>query len=106
MSTHCFGPFRLDAPRGLLHAGSQQIVLAPKAFDTLRVLVEHAGSVLSKSDLMDRVWPDHHVDENNLAQNISIVRKALASFDPKTEYVQTMPRRGYRFVAPVAVDAA
>jgi pimeloyl-ACP methyl ester carboxylesterase/DNA-binding winged helix-turn-helix (wHTH) protein len=99
-----FGPFRLDAPQGLLFAGSEEIVMTPKAFDTLRVLVERAGSILSKDELMDRVWPESHVDENNLAQNISLVRKTLANVDPKTEYVQTLARRGYRFVVPVATQ--
>jgi pimeloyl-ACP methyl ester carboxylesterase len=99
-----FGPFRLDAVQGLLWAGPEEVVLTPKAFATLRVLVERAGSVLSKTELMEHVWPECHVDENNLAQNISLVRKTLAGFDPKTEYVQTLARRGYRFAAHV--DAA
>ncbi|HYI08771.1 MAG TPA: alpha/beta fold hydrolase [Thermoanaerobaculia bacterium] len=100
-----FGRFRLDPAQGLLSSDAGEISLTPKAFDTLRVLVESAGSVLSKQELIDRVWPDATVDENNLAQNISLVRKALASADPATEYVQTLPRRGYRFVAPVERSA-
>jgi pimeloyl-ACP methyl ester carboxylesterase/DNA-binding winged helix-turn-helix (wHTH) protein len=97
-----FGPFRLDPAQGLLSTPAGEIALAPKAFETLRVLVESAGTVLSKRDLLDRVWPDTFIDENNLAQNISLVRKALAAADPSIEYVQTIPRRGYRFVADVS----
>ena len=108
MNVYRFGPFRLDARQGLLSSPAGEISLTPKAFDTLRVLVENAGVVLSKNDLLERVWPDTIVDENNLAQNISLVRKALAGADPSTEYVQTVPRRGYRFVnvAPAAEAVA
>jgi pimeloyl-ACP methyl ester carboxylesterase len=94
-----FGPFSLDAGQGILSRGFDEIALTGKAFDTLRFLVENAGRVISKRELIDGVWPDSHVEDNNLAQNISLVRKTLASFDATTEYVQTLPRRGYRFVA-------
>jgi len=103
-SGYRFGPFLLDAGQGLLYAGKREVVLAPKAFATLQFLVERAGSVVTKEELMDRVWPETHVDDNNIAQNVSIVRKALADHDPATEYVQTLAKRGYRF--KVAVDAA
>ncbi|HYK00542.1 MAG TPA: alpha/beta fold hydrolase [Thermoanaerobaculia bacterium] len=106
MNVFRFGRFRLDPAQGLLSSDAGDIPLTPKAFDTLRVLVESAGTVISKRDLLDRVWPDAHVDDNSLAQNISLVRKALAASDPATDYVQTLPRRGYRFVAPVTRDAA
>ena len=101
MNAYQFGPFRLDAAQGLLSTSAGEITLPPKAFDTLRVLVESAGVVLTKRELLDRVWPDTFVDENNLAQNISLVRKALGNVDPSVEDVQTIPRRGYRFVANV-----
>lgn len=102
MNVYQFGPFRLDAGQGLLSTPEGEITLAPKAFETLRVLVESSGTVLTKRELLDRVWPDTFVDENNLAQNVSLVRKALAAADPSVEYVQTIPRRGYRFVADVS----
>jgi len=105
MNVYHFGPFRLDASQGMLSSPAGDVALTPKAFDMLRVLVESAGTVLSKKDLLDRVWPDSFVDENNLAQNISLVRRALAASDPATEYVQTIPRRGYRFVGAVTTDA-
>jgi pimeloyl-ACP methyl ester carboxylesterase len=106
MNVFRFGRFRLDPSQGLLSSDAGDVPLTPKAFDTLRVLVESAGTVISKRDLLDRVWPDAHVDDNSLAQNISLVRKALAAADPSTEYVQTLPRRGYRLVVPVTRDAA
>jgi pimeloyl-ACP methyl ester carboxylesterase len=101
MKTYRFGPFILDPVQGILSAGLREIPLGGKAFETLVFLVENAGRVVSKSELIDRVWPDSHVGENNLAQHISLVRKTLAACDPKTEYVQTMARRGYRFAAVV-----
>ena len=94
-----FGPFRLDPRQGLLFAGPREVALTPKAFATLQVLVERAGTVVTKKELMERVWPETHVDENNLAQSVLTVRRALADFDPSTEYVQTLSRRGYRFNA-------
>jgi len=94
-----FGPFRLDPRQQLLFAGPREVALTPKAFATLRVLVERAGTVVTKKELMERVWPETHVDENNLAQSVLTVRRALADFDPSTEYVQTLARRGYRFNA-------
>jgi pimeloyl-ACP methyl ester carboxylesterase/DNA-binding winged helix-turn-helix (wHTH) protein len=96
-----FGPFRLDASQGILSAGTDEIPLGGKAFDTLRYLVENAGRVVTKQELIDNVWPDSHVAENNLAQSISVLRRTLAIMDSGTEFVQTLPRRGYRFVAPV-----
>jgi pimeloyl-ACP methyl ester carboxylesterase len=96
-----FGPFSLDAAQGILSARDCEVPLGGKAFDTLRFLVENAGRVVSKRELIERVWPDSHVEENNLAQNISLVRKTLASFDAATDYVQTLPRRGYRFAGQV-----
>jgi pimeloyl-ACP methyl ester carboxylesterase len=105
MKTYRFGPFRLDPVQGILSAGSCEIPLGGKAFETLVFLAENAGRVVSKRELIDRVWPDSHVEDNNLAQHISLVRKTLSVFDPKTEYVQTMARRGYRFAAAVETSA-
>jgi pimeloyl-ACP methyl ester carboxylesterase len=101
MKTYRFGPFTLDPGQGILSAGAREIPLGGKAFDTLAYLVENAGRVVSTVELIDRVWPDSHVGQNNLAQHISLVRKTLAAIDPKTEFVQTMARRGYRFAAAV-----
>src|SRR2546429_9973017 len=101
-----FGPFRLDpAERLLLHEG-QAVPLSPKAFDLLVLLTENSGHLLEKDDLMKKIWPETVVEEVNLAHNISIIRRALASRGDVHEYVETGPKRGYRFVAPVQNLAA
>jgi eukaryotic-like serine/threonine-protein kinase len=96
-----FGPFRIDLTDKLLFRGTSAVPLTPKAFDTLVVLVEAAGRILEKDDLMKRVWPDTIVEENNLTQNISALRKALGQGADEKPYIETLPRRGYRFVAAV-----
>jgi pimeloyl-ACP methyl ester carboxylesterase/DNA-binding winged helix-turn-helix (wHTH) protein/class 3 adenylate cyclase len=94
-----FGPFRIDpAERTLLHH-ERPVQLTPKVFDTLLALVENSGHVLDKNELMRMVWPDSFVEENNLAQNISVLRKVLGAEGLK--YIETVPKRGYRFTAPV-----
>ncbi len=97
-----FGPFIVDAAEGLLLRDGQPIPLTPKAFETLIALVENSGHVLGKEELMRRVWPDSFVEENNLSQNISILRKALGEGAAgRQKYIETVPKRGYRFVAGV-----
>lgn len=100
---YAFGEFRLDGDKRLLFAGDAIVTLTPKAFDTLLVLVENRGSVLSKADLMRLVWPDQFVEENNLAQNIYAIRKSLGEGIGGVKYIETIPKRGYRFVADVEV---
>jgi Tol biopolymer transport system component/DNA-binding winged helix-turn-helix (wHTH) protein len=94
-----FGSFRLDARQRLLLRGGQPVSLPPRAMDVLLVLVEHQGKVLSKDELMRRVWPDTFVEEGNLGQNIFLIRKVLA--DDGQDYIRTLPRRGYCFTADV-----
>jgi TolB-like protein/DNA-binding winged helix-turn-helix (wHTH) protein/Tfp pilus assembly protein PilF len=89
-----FGPFRLDMADRTLFKDGEILPLPPKALDTLAVLVKNQGKVVEKSVLMEAVWPDTFVEENNLSQNISSLRKALG--DP--DYIQTVARRGFRFV--------
>ncbi|MDQ3686093.1 MAG: alpha/beta fold hydrolase, partial [Acidobacteriota bacterium] len=97
-----FGSFIVDAAEGLLLRDGQPIPLTPKAFETLIALVENSGHVLGKDELMRRVWPDSFVEENNLSQNISILRKALGDgVAGGQKYIETVPKRGYRFVAGV-----
>ena len=98
---YAFGGFRLDAANRLLFAGEEIVTLTPKAFDTLLALVESAGSVMSKEELMRRVWADQAVEENNLAQHIHVLRKLLGEGGADVKYIETIPKRGYRFVAPV-----
>src|SRR5438132_9721563 len=97
-----FGSFRLDAADGVLTRGAAPVAIAPKVIATLLALVEHAGRVVSKEQLMARVWPDTFVDESNLAQNIFRLRKILGGESDQT-FIQTVPRRGYRFIHPVRV---
>jgi DNA-binding winged helix-turn-helix (wHTH) protein/TolB-like protein/Flp pilus assembly protein TadD len=96
-----FGPFRLDTGERLLLRDGRPLALPPKAFETLLLLVEHRGRTLTKDELMRAIWPDTFVEETNLAHNISQLRKALGESPNELHYIQTMPRRGYRFVAEV-----
>ncbi len=96
-----FGPFRIDAERRLLLREGVAEPLAPKAFDTLLFLVQHHGKVLEKDKLMEMLWPDSDVEEANLAQNISLLRKALGESPSERRYIITVPGRGYRFAAAV-----
>jgi DNA-binding winged helix-turn-helix (wHTH) protein len=96
-----FGPFVLDVREHLLLRDGEVVALAPKAFDVLVVLVQHSGRLVSKDDLMKAVWRDTIVEEGNLSFNISLIRKALGDSAGEPQYVQTVTRRGYRFIAPV-----
>src|SRR5215203_2667607 len=96
-----FDGFRVDATERILFKENREVALTPKVFDTLLVLLENSSHVLTKKELMQQVWPDSFVEENNLAQNISILRKALGEGKPGEHYIQTVPKRGYRFLADV-----
>lgn len=92
-----FGPFLLDAAERLLLREGKIVPLSPKVIETLLVLVENSGRILGKDELMQTLWPDSWVEESNLTQNISQIRKALG----EGEWIETIPKRGYRFAAPV-----
>jgi len=95
------GPFVLDPlNRALLRTG-EPLPLPPKAFDTLLVLVQHQGDLIEKEELLKKVWPDTFVEENNLTQYISLLRKVLGERPDHKQYIETVPKLGYRFVAPV-----
>jgi len=102
---YTFGEFDLDSRERSLYDRTGLIPLAPKAFDTLVLLVQNAGKILSKERLMSEVWQDAFVEENNLAQNISILRKALGE-SRETKFIETVPKFGYRFVATVEADGS
>ncbi|HEX5887079.1 MAG TPA: transcriptional regulator, partial [Pyrinomonadaceae bacterium] len=93
------------AERVLLRDG-EIVPLTPKVFDILMTLVENSGQVVSKESLMKRVWPDTYVEEGNLTQNISLLRKALGESPGGVQFIETVPRRGYRFVAAISEKAA
>src|SRR5689334_21126560 len=102
-----FGDFRLDGRRRLLSRRNGAVVsLTAKAFDTLVYLVEHEGMVLHKDELMRAVWADTAVEENNLNQNISILRRALGEQRGDHRYIATVPGLGYKFVAAVKTTEA
>jgi TolB-like protein/Tfp pilus assembly protein PilF len=96
-----FGPFRVDPSQRVLARNGELIPLAPKVFDTLLALLQGRGDVLGKEDLLKRVWPESFVEEGSLAQNISILRKVLGEGADGRPYIQTIPKRGYRFVCSV-----
>lgn len=96
-----FGNFRLDLTRRLLLRDGQVVSLTPKAFETLALLVQNNGQVVEKDELMREIWPDTFVEEGSLARNISVLRKALGEGPGDHQYIQTVPRQGYRFVADV-----
>ncbi len=96
-----FGPFRLDVTERQLFRNGRPVSLTPKAYETLLLLVERSGRVLTKDELMRAIWPDTFVEEANLAHNISLLRKALGETPDEQQYIQTIPRRGYRFIAEV-----
>ncbi len=96
-----FGPYRIDTDERLLRRGDELISLPPKVVSTLLVLVRSAGRMVDKSDLMKAVWPDTFVEEGALTRNISLLRKTLGDMGDEATYIETIPKRGYRFVAPV-----
>ena len=98
-----FAPFRLEPERRALMRGGSEIPLSRKAFETLLMLVEERGKVVTKEALMKRVWPDSFVEENSLNQSISALRKALGDQAGVPRYIETVSGRGYRFVAPITV---
>src|SRR5271169_2458225 len=93
-----FGPFSLDSAEQMLLRDGAPLPLTPKAIETLMVLVQNSGHTVDKDELMQSVWPDTIVEENNLTQSVSALRKALG---PEYPYIETVPRQGYRFVAMV-----
>ncbi len=96
-----FSGFRVDTGQRCLWRGEDLVSLTPKAFETLLVLIKNKGNVVSKDSILDEVWKDTFVEEATLAQNISTLRKTLAKYDENVEFIVTVPRRGYRFVADV-----
>ena len=94
-----FGPFRLDAAKRVLWRDGRVVPLPPKALDVLVALVEQRGDVVTKDELLKRVWPDTFVEEANLSVNVSALRKALGDGPGGRPYIETLSRRGYRFAA-------
>ena len=95
-----FGPFRVDPDKELLLREDETVLIAPKAFQVLLVLIRNNKQVVTKDDLMKTVWPDTFVEEANLSRNIFLLRKALGE-GPQDKYIVTVPGRGYRFAEDV-----
>src|SRR5205085_8689586 len=100
------GPFTLDPDRRVLLREGAPVALTPKTFETLALLVRNSGRVVGKAELMDALWPDAVVEENNLNQQISALRKALGDRAEEGRYIKTIPGHGYRFIASPAAAAA
>src|SRR5262245_35321111 len=96
-----FGCFVMDPDKRLLYREGQLLSLAPKILETLLVLIENRGRVLSKDELLTKVWGDTIVEEGGLTRNISILRKALGERPDEHQFIVTVPARGYQFVAEV-----
>ena len=93
-----FGPFRLEPNERRLLRGDEIVALTPKAFDTLHLLVQNSGHLMEKDQLIRMLWPDTFVEEGSLSNNVFLLRKALGD---NSEYIETVPGRGYRFIGSV-----
>ena len=96
-----FGPFKLDPEKPCLWRDGELVSLSPKAVETLLVLVQHNGRLVERAQLMNAIWPDTFVEDGNLNFNVSVLRKALGTDEAGEQYIQTVPRHGYRFNADV-----
>src|SRR5246127_2036786 len=101
-----FKSFRLDTVNHLLWRNGERVPIAPKGFDVLAYLVEHAGRVVAQDELLDALWPETHVNPEVLRKYILEIRKALGDRPNNSEFIETVPKRGYRFIAPVIEENA
>ena len=102
-----FGDFVMEPAQQRLTGGDRQpVALTPKAFDTLLCLVKRSGNLVTKQELLASVWPNVIVEEAILARNVADLRRALRDDSSTPRYIETLPKRGYRFIAPVVVLAA
>jgi Tol biopolymer transport system component/DNA-binding winged helix-turn-helix (wHTH) protein len=99
--SYVFGPFRFEPGEHLLLRDAQPIALPPKAFELLQTLVARAGHLITKEELLKQVWPDTFVEEANLSYTVSLLRKALGDDQSPHRYIETVPRRGYRFIGQI-----
>src|SRR5690242_599613 len=99
-----FRSFRLDSTNQCLWNGEQRLSLAPKAFDVLRYLVERPGRLVTQDEILEALWPETYVNPELVKKYILGIRKVLGDSPDAPEFVETIPKRGYRFVAPVSED--
>src|SRR4029077_12227063 len=96
-----FHSFRLDTVNHCLWHGENRVTLAPKAFDVLRYLVEHAGRLVTQDEILGALWPETYVNPEVIKKYVLGIRKVLGDRHDKPEFIETFPRRGYQFVASV-----
>ena len=101
-----FKTFRLDLANHLLWCNGERVPVAPKGFDVLAYLVEHAGQVVTQDEILEALWPETYVNPEVLRKYIQEIRKALVDRPDKPEFIETLPKRGYRFIAPVTDESA
>jgi DNA-binding winged helix-turn-helix (wHTH) protein/tetratricopeptide (TPR) repeat protein len=106
LASYAFGCFRLDPARRRLYSGSEGISLPERAFQLLLLLIEAAGDVVSKETLAAKVWPESTVTDGNLSQHIYLLRQTLGERAKDRSYIMTVPGKGFRFAAPVAMTSA
>ncbi|HEX8798340.1 MAG TPA: transcriptional regulator, partial [Terriglobales bacterium] len=99
-----FQSFRLDTANHLLLHGDERVSLTPKAFDVLRYLVERAGRLVTQDELLESLWPETYVNQEVLRKYILEIRKALGDRPENPKFIETITKRGYRFIAPVRDD--
>ena len=105
MTIYALGPFRLDTQGDLLFRGSEPVALGRRAVALLRVLVERPGALVSKDALIEAAWPGQTVEESNLTVQIAALRRVFGEEPGRRAWIETLPRRGYRFVGPVEASA-
>jgi DNA-binding winged helix-turn-helix (wHTH) protein len=96
-----FGEYEFDADDKILRRGDSTVSLAPKSGELLTFFLENAGRLLTKSELLEKVWAETFVEESNLTHHVAVLRKALGEDANGRKFIETLPRKGYRFVAPV-----
>src|SRR5277367_3268918 len=104
MTIHALGPFRLDTGNDLLFRGGELVVLGRRAIALLRALVERPGAPVSKVALIEAAWPGQAVEDSNLTVQIAALRRVLGQEPGGDRWIETLPRRGYRFVGPVIAE--
>ena len=101
-----FTGFRLETANQLLWRDGDRVSVTPKSFDVLAYLVEHMGRVVSQDEILEALWPETYVNPEVLRKNIQEIRKALGDLPDSPEFIETLPKRGYRFIAPVTDEGA
>jgi DNA-binding winged helix-turn-helix (wHTH) protein len=104
MTTHAFGPFTIDIDAAELRKGTEKIALRPKCFDLLVDLIEHRGKLVTKEQLMQRVWRDVVVNDATISRTVAALRAALGDDPEEPQYIETVSRRGYKFIAETGTE--